>query len=196
MAAIIVDSPRAVAMSVYVMRALLRLREELLARTELEKRLAEMERTLVGHNAALKDIYRKLKPLLLPPPAPPKPGIDLPRGLVHIVDRRVVVDQATEAADELLAKFKSAASGSGPRLLGTIARCLAQTACLKDNDPFANRFQPKGPCGRDVPAAGSNPTGAPSRRHRGRGCLHWAGRARRTVCPRLSGHHGARRALF
>lgn len=70
MAATILNSERAAAMSVYVVRAFVRMREEFLARTGLEKRLAEIERTLVGHDAALKDIYQKLKPLLLPPPKP------------------------------------------------------------------------------------------------------------------------------
>lgn len=72
MAATILNSPRAVAMSVYVVRAFVRLREELLGRTSMEKRLAEIERTLVGHDAALRDLYRKLKPLLLPPPSKPR----------------------------------------------------------------------------------------------------------------------------
>ncbi|MBI4661859.1 MAG: ORF6N domain-containing protein [Verrucomicrobia bacterium] len=75
MAATILNSPRAVAMSVYVVRAFVRMREELLARTELEKRLAQIEHALIGHDAALKDLYQKIKPLLLPPPAPPKPEI-------------------------------------------------------------------------------------------------------------------------
>jgi hypothetical protein len=72
MAATILISPRAVAMSVYVVRAFVRMREELLGRANLERRLAEIERTLVGHDAALRDVYRKLKPLLLPPPAKPR----------------------------------------------------------------------------------------------------------------------------
>lgn len=72
MAGMILNSPRAVAISVYVVRAFVRMREALLARTGMEKRLAEIERTLVGHDAALKDLYRKIKPLLLPPPEPPR----------------------------------------------------------------------------------------------------------------------------
>jgi len=72
MAATVLNSTRAVAMSVYVVRAFVRMREELLTRTGFEKRLAEIERTLVGHNSALKDLYAKLKPLLLPPPEPPR----------------------------------------------------------------------------------------------------------------------------
>ena len=72
MAATLLNSPRAVSMSVYVVRAFVRMREALLGRTEMGKRLAEIERTLVGHDAALKDLYRKIKPLLLPPPDPPR----------------------------------------------------------------------------------------------------------------------------
>jgi hypothetical protein len=72
MAATVLNSPRAVAMSVYVVRAFVRMREELLGRANLERRLAEIERTLVGHDAALRDLYEKLKPLLLPSPAKPR----------------------------------------------------------------------------------------------------------------------------
>jgi ORF6N domain-containing protein len=75
MAASVLNSPRAVAMSVYVVRAFVRMREELIAGASLEKRLAEIERTLIGHDVALKDLYQKLKPLLLPPPDPPRPQI-------------------------------------------------------------------------------------------------------------------------
>ena len=72
MAATVLNGPRAVFMSVYVVRAFVRMRETLLGRAGMEKRLAEIERTLVGHDAGLKDLYRKLKPLLLPSPAPPR----------------------------------------------------------------------------------------------------------------------------
>ena len=72
MAATILNSPRAVAMSVYVVRAFVRLRNEMLANTTLEKRLAIIEKTLVAHDTALRDVYDKIRPLLLPPPEPPK----------------------------------------------------------------------------------------------------------------------------
>jgi hypothetical protein len=72
MAATILNSPRAVSMSVYVVRAFVRLRNELLANTTLEKRLAHIEKTLIAHDTALSDIYEKIRPLLLPPPEPPK----------------------------------------------------------------------------------------------------------------------------
>ncbi len=72
MAATVLNSPRAVAMSVYVVRAFVRLRNEFLANTTLEKRLAHIEKTLIAHDGALRDIYEKLRPLLLPPPEKPK----------------------------------------------------------------------------------------------------------------------------
>jgi hypothetical protein len=72
MAATILNSPRAVAMSVYVVRGFVRLRNELLANTALERRLAQIEMTLIDHDAALRDIYEKIRPLLLPPSEPPK----------------------------------------------------------------------------------------------------------------------------
>jgi hypothetical protein len=79
MAATILNSPRAVAMSVYVVRAFVRMRGELMTRSSMEKRLAVIERTLIGHDTALKDLYRKIKPLLLPPPTPPRRRSRFPR---------------------------------------------------------------------------------------------------------------------
>ena len=75
MAANILRSKRAVHMSVFVIRAFVRLREELAANSTILKRLAEIDRTLLQHDAALRDIYRKLLPLLQPPPDPPRRGI-------------------------------------------------------------------------------------------------------------------------
>jgi hypothetical protein len=70
MAATILNSPRAVEMSVFVVRAFVKMREHLLATTTLAQRLAELERTLLTHDAALRDIYEKIRPLLLPPRDP------------------------------------------------------------------------------------------------------------------------------
>lgn len=63
--------------------------------------------------------------------------ITLPRRLVYIVDRRVVVDQATEEADRLLDRLASAASTSTSGALGAVARCLAEVGCMKEAGPFA-----------------------------------------------------------
>ena len=72
MAANVLRSERAVRMSVYVIRAFVRLREELASNAAILKRLAEIDRTLLQHDAALRDLYRKLLPLLQPPPEPPR----------------------------------------------------------------------------------------------------------------------------
>ena len=70
MAATVLNSPRAVEMSVFVVRAFIKMREQLLATATLAQRLAEVEKTLLTHDAALRDLYQKLRPLLLPPPEP------------------------------------------------------------------------------------------------------------------------------
>lgn len=72
MAANVLHSKRAVQMSVYVIRAFVRLREQVAANTAIIKRLAEIDKTLLQHDAVLSDIYRKLLPLLQPEPAPRK----------------------------------------------------------------------------------------------------------------------------
>jgi hypothetical protein len=77
MAANILNSPRAVSMSVYVIRAFVKMREDIAANAAVLKRLAEIDKTLLTHDLALRDIYQKLRPLLEPPPLPPKPEIGL-----------------------------------------------------------------------------------------------------------------------
>ena len=72
MVANILRSDQAVHMSVFVIRAFVRLREQIAANAAILKRLAEIDKTLLQHDAGLRDIYRKLLPLLQPPPDPPK----------------------------------------------------------------------------------------------------------------------------
>jgi hypothetical protein len=80
MAATVLNSPQAVAMSVYVVRAFIRMREQLAANAAILKRLTEIDKTLLQHNAALRDIYHKLLPLLQPAPEPPKRRIGFVSG--------------------------------------------------------------------------------------------------------------------
>ncbi len=75
MAATVLNSPRAVAMSVYIIRAFVKMREEQAANSAILKRLAEIDKTLLIHDSALREIFQKLRPLLEPPPVPPKPEI-------------------------------------------------------------------------------------------------------------------------
>jgi hypothetical protein len=72
MAANILRSAHAVQMSVFVIRAFVRLREQVAANTAIIKRLAEIDKTLLQHDTALRDIYQKLLPLLQPAPEPRK----------------------------------------------------------------------------------------------------------------------------
>jgi hypothetical protein len=71
-AANILRSDRAIAMSVYVIRAFIEQREKLAANAAILKRLAEIDKTLLEHDTVLRDIYQQLLPLLAPPPEPPR----------------------------------------------------------------------------------------------------------------------------
>ena len=71
-AANILNSPAASAMSVYVIRAFIRLRDELAANAALEKRLAVIEKTLTAHDNTQRVVILKIRPLLLPPTEPNK----------------------------------------------------------------------------------------------------------------------------
>ena len=75
MAATVLNSPRAVAMSLYVIRAFIKMREDLAENAAILKRLAEIDKALLIHDSFLRDIVQKLRPLIEPPPAPPKPEI-------------------------------------------------------------------------------------------------------------------------
>jgi len=72
MAATVLNSPRAVQMSLFVVRAFVQMREELKAHATVFKRLAEIDKKLVTHDVILRDVYEKLRPLLNPPEIPRK----------------------------------------------------------------------------------------------------------------------------
>jgi len=72
MAATVLNSPKAVEMSVFVVRAFVKMREALSVTQTMEKRLAEVEKTLLVHDTTLWELYERIKPLLLPPPQTPK----------------------------------------------------------------------------------------------------------------------------
>ena len=75
MAATLLRSPRAIAMSVYVVRAFVQMKEALLANATIIKRLAEIDKKLITHDVILRDVYEKLRPLMAPPPEPPQKEI-------------------------------------------------------------------------------------------------------------------------
>jgi hypothetical protein len=74
MLATILNSPRAVQMSIFVVRAFLRLREWVVGQAELAARLAELERRVGAHDHDLKAIIQTIRSML-EPPAPPRKQI-------------------------------------------------------------------------------------------------------------------------
>jgi len=63
MAANVLNSTGAVAMSVYVVRAFVQMRERLVANTAILKRLAEIDKILLEHDQTLQIVWQKLQPL-------------------------------------------------------------------------------------------------------------------------------------
>jgi hypothetical protein len=75
MAATILNSPQAVKMSIALIEAFVRLRQEFATTQALARRLAEIERTVIHHDTALTELFRVIKPLLAPPPEQPRKKI-------------------------------------------------------------------------------------------------------------------------
>ena len=88
MAANVLNSPRAVHMSVLVVRAFVRMRQVLAAHKELAAKLAELERKLGTHDEQIESIFEAIRQLMSPPSSPGrrigfevKPGaLDRPKG--------------------------------------------------------------------------------------------------------------------
>lgn len=72
MVANVLNSPKAIKMSVALVETFVQMRHLLLSHETFTKRLAEIDKTLLDHDQALGDLYQKLLPLLAPPPLPPK----------------------------------------------------------------------------------------------------------------------------
>jgi len=72
MAATILNSPRAVEMSIYVVRAFVRLRELITANRALARKLEELERRLDDHDQTIMEILQAIRQLMAPLPAGPK----------------------------------------------------------------------------------------------------------------------------
>jgi len=75
MAANVLNSPEAIQMSVFVVRAFIKMREALISRSELERRLLRIENVLLAHDESIRELYDQIRPLLLPPPDPPRKRI-------------------------------------------------------------------------------------------------------------------------
>ena len=77
MAANVLNSPEAVRMSVFVVRAFVQMRDLLGSTKELAKQLAALEKKLTdrldGHEVAIIQVLRRVMDILDPPPPPPEP---------------------------------------------------------------------------------------------------------------------------
>lgn len=77
MAANVLKSSQAIQMSVFVIRAFVKMRAALNDTRELAKKLAALERELKGrldvHEAAIVEVLQRIMTILNPPPAPPEP---------------------------------------------------------------------------------------------------------------------------
>jgi hypothetical protein len=77
MAATVLNSPRAVAMSVYVVRAFVKLREVLASNTELARKLEELEKSVEMLDARtsrqFEEVYAAIRTLMTPPAAKSRP---------------------------------------------------------------------------------------------------------------------------
>ena len=72
MAAPILSTPRATEVSVYVVRAFVRLREMVAGNKELSKTLDELERRVSHHDEAITNIVKAIRELAIPPEPKPK----------------------------------------------------------------------------------------------------------------------------
>jgi len=67
MAANVLNSPRAVQMSVFVVRAFVRLRQTLALHKELATRLADLERKIARHDEGTPTLFEAIRQLMAPP---------------------------------------------------------------------------------------------------------------------------------
>jgi len=75
MAAMMLNSPKATKMSVFIVRTFMRMRDHLLSTAVLTRRLTEIEKSMLTYDAALVDIYETIQPLRSPPPEPERKRI-------------------------------------------------------------------------------------------------------------------------
>jgi phage regulator Rha-like protein len=69
MAASVLNSERAVEMSIFVVRAFVRMREALAANQQIMSKLAELEQRVESHDTSIQDLIEAIRELMEPPPA-------------------------------------------------------------------------------------------------------------------------------
>ena len=67
MAANVLNSPRAVRMSVFVVRAFVRLRQMVTTHKELAAKLGELERQVAAHDSHIRSLFEAIRQLMAPP---------------------------------------------------------------------------------------------------------------------------------
>jgi hypothetical protein len=102
MAANVLNSPEAVRMSVFVVRAFVQMRDLLGSTKELAKQLAALEKKLTarldGHESAIVDVLQRLMNILDPPPPPPEPETPKRRIGFHVEPDQKSVAKARKKA--------------------------------------------------------------------------------------------------
>lgn len=83
MAATVLNSPRAVEMTIYVVRAFVQLRKALVANKDLARRLDELERKLATHDQAITGMIKTIRELIIPPEPKKRPI-----GFVELQERK------------------------------------------------------------------------------------------------------------
>ena len=69
MAATVLNSARAIEMSIFVVRAFVRAREALASNRQIVNKLIELEHHLEDHDADIQELVDTIRQLLVPPPA-------------------------------------------------------------------------------------------------------------------------------
>ena len=70
MAATVLNSERAVQMSLFVVRAFVKVREMLAANRQIAAKIGELEQRLDTHDASIQDLIDAIRELMIPPEAP------------------------------------------------------------------------------------------------------------------------------
>ena len=76
MAATVLNSPRAIEVSVFVVRAFVQMREALVAHREIARRLDALERKVGTHDSTIRQILDAIRQLTQPPEPPKRRRID------------------------------------------------------------------------------------------------------------------------
>jgi hypothetical protein len=79
MVASVLNTPRAVEVSVFVVRAFVKLRQMVATHKELAQKLGELERKVGGHDDAIRSLVAAIRQLMTPPPEPKRGKIGFAR---------------------------------------------------------------------------------------------------------------------